>query len=60
MPTDDHANELVIGFLMLVCISITIVACACCHRNKSGFEVSPFIANFHPRFIFKIAKIEEE
>lgn len=36
----DHASELTIGFLALICLSITIIACACCHRHKSGFKVS--------------------
>lgn len=36
----NHASELVIGILALICISVAIVACACCHRNKSGFKVS--------------------
>lgn len=36
----EHANSWVVGLLAVVCISITILACTCCHRNKSGFEVS--------------------
>lgn len=36
----NYTSELAIGILALICISIAIVACACCHRNKSGFKVS--------------------
>ncbi|XP_055311913.1 uncharacterized protein LOC129574238 isoform X2 [Sitodiplosis mosellana] len=39
----DNASELVIGLLALTCISVTILACTCCHRNKSGFELSQII-----------------
>lgn len=53
----DHATELMIGVLALICISITIVACACCHRNKSGFEVSILS---HKRIMFKCQNHDNE
>lgn len=54
----NHASELVIGVLALICISVAIVACACCHRNKSGFKVSnqfcfnySYKSNTHTQFV---------
>ncbi|XP_031622155.1 putative uncharacterized protein DDB_G0282133 isoform X2 [Contarinia nasturtii] len=40
VPSMDHASAVMIGLLAITCFSITILACTCCHRNKSGFEPS--------------------
>lgn len=40
VPDSDHASGWLVGLLAITCISITILACTCCHRSKSGFEVS--------------------
>lgn len=40
VPDSDHASGWMVGLLAITCISITILACTCCHRSKSGFEVS--------------------
>lgn len=40
-----------VGLLALTCISITILACTCCHRNKSGFEVRYQMPNAIPNVL---------